>query len=135
MLLVFPYFLDVGVGTIILVKIGDGVGDGFGGRLGDIAGFAVEYDFGEATDVGDDHGFVEVISDLGDAALGGGFVGLYDEIGGGEIVFHVVGGNEIGVNGDSVLQVIVGDEFLVGSLILIKFAGYEEVDVFVGYFC
>jgi len=39
------------------------------------------------------------------------------------------------VNGDSVLQVIVGDEFLVGSLILIKFAGYEEVDVFVGYFC
>ena len=79
----FPLFeavLSESLQGIAFVDAFDGPGDPLDGRRSDVSHPAVGNDFGQPPDVGYDHRCTELIGDLGYAALGGAFVGLYDAI-------------------------------------------------------
>ena len=72
-----------------------------------IADFPVRNKLREPADIGDDHGFVEMVGDLCHTALGGAFIWLNHQVGGAEIITHLAVGNEIIAQdhlGPSVLQ-------------------------------
>ena len=72
--------------TIVAEKIEKGIGNGIHGGIHNIAYLAMRYDFSQAPDIGDQHGFFEMVGNLRHPALGSGGVGLDNDIGRIEII-------------------------------------------------
>lgn len=127
-----------GGGGIGGVEGDEGIGDGIGGGIDVVADFAFGDDFGEAADFGDENRLLEMVGNLGDAALSGGLVGLRDDVTGAEESVDFGVGDVFCEEVDAVFEVVALDDFHIRGAVFIVLPCHYEVyvvlfEAFVGH--